>query len=213
MTEEEKSNKGPTPLHLRNQNAKLHPQLLDILFHHRREISKKFSDVLELHYINHVATIISNPEREIVIFSTTPTVEYNLISSEMWPHDGTISPTFYKTKTFFWWTDAYHQNHFLQLQNIKEKKHNLTLGFCLVREIGDFHLIYSFATRSKRKDLEDYYLAHMDDLLAIGDYCYKLIRDLYCNYSPSYHPPIINEQTALNLKARPYLQLIVNNQP
>jgi hypothetical protein len=166
--------------------AKLHPKILDILFEHRREIAIKLSDIIGIHYIDHMAIIISNPKNEIVIFSKTPTIEYNLISSNLWLHDGAFSPQFFKKKSFFWWEEAYNSEYFEKIKNIKEQKHKYKLGFCLVRKINAFYIIYSFATRRAMIDSQSYYLSHKEDLLRMGDYCYRSIRNIYALYTTNH---------------------------
>jgi len=83
------------------KTSKLHPQALDIQFRHRKEISRRFSDVLGLFNIDHLTILIANPIHEILFFSTTPSIEFNLISSDLWPHDRCSSPIYYKKNTFY----------------------------------------------------------------------------------------------------------------
>lgn len=61
-----------------NQPVKLHENILDILFKHKKEISLRLSNIRDLYYTDHVSINILTPDNKILIFSITPSVEYNL---------------------------------------------------------------------------------------------------------------------------------------
>ncbi len=73
-------------------------------------------------------------------------------------------------------------------------------------------LQYSFATKSIDKNQREYYRSNISRLVDIGDYCYKLIRDIYLQYCDFYIPPKIQSLISKihQTKSKQHLKLIVN---
>lgn len=70
----------------------LHPNILEALFKHQSEVTLKLSNVRGLFKLEHVAMTILNPHDEIIVFSSTPAVEYNLIEKKLWQFDASFKP-------------------------------------------------------------------------------------------------------------------------
>ncbi|MBI5448592.1 MAG: hypothetical protein HY939_07735 [Gammaproteobacteria bacterium] len=198
--------------------AKIHPDALSASFQHRKELSDKFRDVLGLMYLDYISIEIINPDEEFIFLSAFPAVNFNLISNHFWPYDGAISPSFYKHQTFIQWEEAYHPVFYHELKKTKESEFGFCCGFSLVRKINQFYLLYSFATKNSDKEIKNFFHEKINDVLKIGDYCYKLIRPIYLNYSPVYRPPIITQfypfvsgvpKESVNFSS--HLKLVVNN--
>jgi len=187
---------------------RLHPGILDVLFSHKNEISKKLSDIKGLHCIDHIAITIFSPEREVVVFSLTPSVEYNIIIQELWKDDITFTPDKHKKNTIIRW-DQNNNTTQNQIKKIKQTDHNFSLGFNIYKKVDKFDLVYSFATRSKNKQIIAHYLNIKMELIQLGDFSYKLIRDIYRNYCISHEPPTIISSYG---KPKHHLKLIVNNE-
>lgn len=188
----------------------LHEDILDILFKHKEEIYRKLIDLRGTFLLDHIAIKIIDPNNKILIFSITPSVEYNLIVQGLWKHDKSFSITFQKDNSFYPWEKAYCKNYFDEIRQIKELKHGFTFGFNISKKLGAFNLIYSYATRSKNDGLLDYYRNHINELINLGDYGYKLIHSIYLNYcNPIFDTPtIVGNQ---NHHKKPFFRLIVNN--
>ena len=191
------------------KKVKLHDSILDILFAHKSEIFRKFSDIKGLYFLDHVAVTIFNPENEIVIFSLTPSVEYNVIIKELWKHDITFRPDEYADGDFAWW-DSELNEFSDEIKKIKIENHHFSVGLNLYKKIGDFRFIYSFATRNKDLDIRSYYEGIISELFLLGDYGYKLILGIYVGYCGSHIPPQVASPNTVNEK--PYLRLIVSNE-
>ena len=184
----------------------LHKNILDILFSHKKEILNKLSDIKGLYRLDHIAIIIFNPINEIVIFSITPSVEYNIIVQNLWRQDIAFNP--HQDGTFLWWD----QNPSIQYDEIKKYKeinHNFTNGFNLYRTFENFKFVYSFAFRNKDKNARIYYESIKEKLFLLGDYSYKLIRHIYLDYCPNYEAPTIISNNFKHHQS--YLKLIVDN--
>lgn len=188
----------------------LHEDILDILFKHKEEIYRKLIDLRGTFLLDHIAIKIVDPNNKVLIFSITPSVEYNLIVQGLWRYDKSFSIDFQKNNTFYQWERAYDKNHFEEIKQIKELKHGFTFGFCIPKKLGNFNLIYSYATRSKKNELLEYYHGYLNELINVGDYGYKLIHSIYLNYcNPSFDAPnILGNQ---NNHRKSLLTLVVNN--
>ena len=155
--------------------ARLNIDILNMPFRHRKELAGRFRDVLGLLCLDYLSIEIANPVEELIFFSSLPCVNLNLVINHLWPYDGAMSPTFYKKKSFFTWETAYQAVIFPELKSMKETAYGFHYSFTMVRKINHFHLLYSFATKNKEQDMPNYFSEHKDELLKIGDYCYKLI--------------------------------------
>ena len=197
-------------LNEKHYEVTLHADILNILFKHKEEIYRKLIDLRGVFLIEHIAIKIIDPKNNMIIFSITPSVEYNLIVQGLWRHDKSFCPYFQKFNTFYLWNQAYSKKYFNEIKYMKETKHGFTCGFNLAKKVDFFHFIYSYATRSKNNELDEYYRSHVNDLFALGDYGYKLIRDIYTNYChPDFSSPsVVNRK---KYHARSFLKLIVNN--
>lgn len=196
--------------------VRLHPKAYEISFRHRQEIARKFRDVLGIWGIHHISIDIISPGEELIYFSTTPSMGYNLIHNQLWQHDGSISPTYYKERPYYYWHQTYDKNFYQQIKQVKEADYGFAFGFTLVRLVEGFYILYSFATRNKDQETKDFFERNTAHLLKMGDYCYKLIREIYKCYLKN-EPPIIRApfrpriiEKSTNYE-RPYLKLIVNN--
>lgn len=189
----------------------LHEKILDILFKHKKDIHGKLIDLQGAFLIDHFSIKIIDPDRKLLIFSISPSVEYNLIVHGLWKHDFSFSIPFQNSCQFYEWKTAYAAGYENQLRTVKELNHGFTFGFNISRKIEDFTLIYSFATRSRNKNIDHFYGDHLNELSSLGNYGFKLIRPIYEKYcSPRTQAPIINCRQKLIRK--PQLRLIVNNQ-
>ena len=187
----------------------MHPNILSILFNHKNEILKKLSDLRGLHYIDHVSLILITPQREIIVLSITPSVEFNLIIQDLWQYDMSFNPIHFTTDKLLFWDTAYLEDHQIQLKFVKEIQHGFAFGFNLIRKIHDFHLIYSFATRKDELELRNYYQSIVPDLYSLGDYGYKQLREIFEHYTANSLPPCAVPNQISPMHNR--LRLVVNN--
>lgn len=196
----------------RNDNIILHDDILDILFKHKEEIHRKLSDLQGTLLIDHIAIKIIDPNKKLLIFSITPSVEYNILVQGLWKHDKSFSTYFHNTNKFYSWEEAYSKLYFHKIKQIKETKHGFTFGFNISKKIDEFNLIYSFATRSQNKNLHDYYYNHLNKLYSLGDYSYRLIHNIYAKYcDPIWILPSMNSVQSHPISSKPLLKLIINN--
>jgi hypothetical protein len=194
---------------------KLHPEILTILLENRRSIKNVFFDINGLYDISHMGISIIDPAHELIAFSSTPNIEYNLIHQNLWKHDHCFSPCLNNLNRISWW-DIYEKISDCdreEIEIIKLRNNKFSLGITISRQVNDFCFLYSYATRSKRNDLQEYYESNTFGLIDIGDYFYKSILDIYSSYSIKYKPPELGHliSKVSNVGSQPYLRLVVSN--
>lgn len=191
------------------QNLNLHPNILDILFVHKQAIARRLSDIKGIYFIEHVSINIISSLNEVIVFSGTPSVEYNIIVKELWRYDKSFNPQSLVNGSFVSWQEGYTKSHAQELIKIKETNHNFTYGFNLIRRIDDFTMVYSFATRKHLSNIDEYYLNVCDDLFSLGDYSYKLLKDIYSQYNSNLILPMIDKKNHI-IPKKSFLKLIIN---
>jgi hypothetical protein len=155
-----------------------HPDLLDLLFAHRSSAYNVFSDVLGLHELNHVAIGRINSNGEIIIFSSTPALEFNLFTSNLWRFDNTYARDWLCLNTHAPWEFLYESTRFDELYYMKQLKHRYALGLSLVSEWKNAQFIYSMG--SKKSDAETRNLFQEPaDFYKIGQYCANALMPLF----------------------------------
>lgn len=170
----------------------IHKEALEISFKHQYKIKKIFSEILGTHDIEHFSLDLVNPDSEMVFFSGTPSHAFEICNRGLGEYDGIISPEHYENYEFYWWKEAHHKAFANKIQAIRSGILGLKYGFMLVRKWNNFHLIYSFATKSRNLEFQTKVINSINDLLRVGDWAYEEIRPLYANYSGIYEPPKID---------------------
>lgn len=188
----------------------LHENILEVLFKYKETLCHKFDDVRGTLLIDHAAITIIDSDNKIIVFSTTPSVEYNIISQDLWKHDASFSLSYQAANRFYTWEKAYENEYFEELKLVKEVNHGFYLGFNLSKKVGSTQFIYSFATRHQRDGLVEYYRNYINELFAIGDYLYKSVCDIYeKSYGNIITIPEKIEGKAIR-RFSPFLKLISN---
>lgn len=122
-------------------------------------------------------------------------------------HDACFIPDTTLKNTLLWWD---YQSE--KIEKIKLGNNHFTLGMTIFRPVGNFCLVYSFATKEKHKGLRQFYNENLFGLIDMGDYFYKSTRDLYSTYTLSHTPPKLNEfnSKASGLSIKPFLRVLQN---
>lgn len=172
----------------------LYPGITDVLFEHRRYVKNIFLQIKGHYEIAYFGINIINPSNELVSFSSMPHIEYNLIRQGLWKHDPYFSSKKLSNNILHWWGDVSSESSFSdQINEIKLTSNHFKLGMSLSREIHGFHFIYSFATRSNKKHLKEYYHAQLFGLIDLGDYFCQAILKVYAEYCGNYSLPQLQQ--------------------
>lgn len=159
-------------------------------FKFSHEIERCFKDILGLNSIDHFSLDLVNQQGEMTFFSSTPAHAYEICSRGLAPYDGIISPQQYEKNESYWWESAHHKAYSKQIKDIRQHVLKLRHGFMLVRKWDNFHIIYSFATKSRNIDFDNYVVNNINAFLEMGDFAYNGLRDLYAEYLDTETPKI-----------------------
>ncbi len=149
----------------------LHPQLVDILFAYKSKAVTVFRDVLGLHDIDHIAITRVNPQRQMVVLSSTPAMEYNLFSSSLWRYDCSYASNWFQQGVGDYWPNLYQQARYDELYYLKQIKHEYPIGLSLARSWQGGYVIYSLASSRSCCATQDLFAAEREQFYQIGHYC------------------------------------------
>ena len=172
-----------------------HPLAPPLLFKHKRTILNVFSDVIGMNDIDHLSIACMTHTNEVMFLSHTPSIEYYLMTSHLWPYDLLHTPQFYQQEHPKLWSELYHPDQYADLHAIKQAKHGFTAGFSIPIQRHGIHLVYSFATKAPMIHSNVFSLENRDEYLRIGHYCFNQLSSLVLPHT----------------KARTHLTLVVNN--
>ncbi len=182
----------------------LHPLAHPLLFQHKRKLLSVFSDVIGINEIDHISMACITHANEIIYLSHTPSIEYQLMTSDLWSYDALHAPHFYTNDQPKLWSELYHSDKYHALHAIKQAKHGFKTGFSIPTQQHGLHLVYSFATKSPTPDPDLVFLARRDEFLSLGHYCFNKLSDLVL-------PHVHASNRVPQKKSRDHLTLVVNN--
>ncbi len=157
----------------------LHAQLLEVLFAFKSKVSTVFRDVLGIYEIDHIALTQINKNNELLTLSSTPALEFNLFSSQLWRYDQTYNPKWFSLCTQAYWQTLYKPTRYDELYYLKQIKHKFPIGLSLAGKICENHVIYSLATTKSCPNTREIFSTHQDDFYKIGQYCSNLLTPLF----------------------------------
>jgi hypothetical protein len=170
-----------------------HPQFLEALFAFKSKVSHVFNDVLGLHDISHIAITHVSPQQEILTFSSTPAMEFNLFNSNLWRFDKTYHPDWFRTCTQADWQSLYIHERYDELYYLKQAKHHYPIGYSLVAKLEDNFFIYSLASKRSCSHTRELFANQYDDFYKIGQYCTNMLGSLFMNYDSRLVAPFQNQ--------------------
>lgn len=183
----------------------LNPLASTIIFQHKREVRRVFGDVIGLHDIDHIALTTVSPQFELTFLSYTPSIEYDLITTDLWAYDHAHHPDFFKKRQCKLWTDLYHEDKYSELMHVKQHTKHLRAGLSTTLSYKHCTLLLSFATKSKHAEAGQRLLEVHPELIQIGRYCFQNISHLFMPYLGK----ISHRNTSRIIS--PYMRLVINN--
>lgn len=162
-----------------NTEIVLHPRLLDNLFAHKGKVNSVFRDILGLYDIHHMAISYINSHRMLSVHSSTPAIEFNLFSSELWHFDKTYHASWYRLCLPSLWHTLYLPARYDELFYVKQVKHQYPLGLSFAVKSANNYLIYSIATHKNSPQTRDIFANFQDDFHRIGRYCSNALAPLF----------------------------------
>ena len=157
----------------------LHSKFLELLFTHQKTVNQVFKDVLGLHDINHIALSYVTTDQKMMSLSSTPSLEFNLFSSDLWPFDRTYQSDWYELCTVSPWQTLYTPTHYQALYDLKQQKHGYFIGLSFAEKLEDGHMIYSIASLNDTPETRDLFATQQDNFYRIGKYCHQLLLPIF----------------------------------
>lgn len=152
-----------------------HPDILEILFRHRKEISDIVSNVLGLHSIDYISVEMVDPDGKWVSFTSNPSMLYNLMEQNLWFYEQWTHLTEFKRSNVEYWESNFHTAKITELIQLKQKNYGYTQGFLYKKWIHSFFVVYSFATKSPSVNFH----LILEDLVKMGDFCLIRFQEIY----------------------------------
>ena len=156
-----------------------HSNFFDTLFAYKGKVSSVFKDVLGLYEINHIAISHINNNLELLSFSSTPSLEFNLFNSNLWRYDKTYQPNWYSSCTLSPWQSLYASERYDELYYLKQIKHHFPLGISIAVKLANCHVIYSIASHTGCQHAREAFENQHDNFYKIGQYCNNLLLPLF----------------------------------
>lgn len=176
---------------------KLHPLAKEYLFKHYAVLRRIFSDVLGQLETDYISIGLTNTLGQLILLSSKPSIEQNLIENNLLEYDGSFKPTFVFQDKPNHWAELYNIEYKDLLKKYKQVIPGLETGIAMPANCAKYRAVFSFGFKSVGS-LND---NQNEKLLAIGKFCFREI-------TKAIHLP--SEQTVYKIKPR--LELIINNQ-
>lgn len=159
----------------------LHPEWLHHLFAYKSKTRAVFNDVLGLYEISHMAITTINSNHQLLTLSSTPSLEYNLLSSTLWQWDNTYHPLWYEQCQPASWQSLYTPLRYDELYYVKQTKPRYPLGLSIAEKISQGTVIYSIASATHSEYTQALFKTQWKELLQLGQYCMTHLQPLLLN--------------------------------
>lgn len=182
--------------------VRLHPDAKITSFEHKHFILQIFKKNIQgILGIDYFSLMIVDRKNTISIYSSCPSLEFNLINDNLWKEDGIFNSVNHQDHAFFFWDELYSPIFKKILIKEKEKKYAFNLGFCVMKQLSDVFVIYSFATKSQHH--KQLYRHSKDTLSKIGDYFFNKLKNIHHQY--------VTRDSKESFTTKTSLKLVVDN--
>lgn len=178
--------------------VRLHSEASTLSFENKFKIMQVMRKFLGNLRLNHISLDLCTPDNEMLFLSSNPTTGYNICSTPLWKFDGSISPTHFKNKSFYWWDETYLPEAKDAIMLRKENAHGISRGFMLSKKVEGFRFVYSFGLEENHNDNERFVQEHRDAYMQIGDLAYLGLKNLYQKYCPTQAAPMLTAQSFIS---------------
>ena len=162
----------------RKNQVTLHPDFIKTLFAYKNNVSSIFNDILGLYEISHFAISYIDSQNEMLTFSSTPSLEFNLFSSNLWLFDNTYQDYWFTLCSVSPWQALYKPECYDQLFYLKQLKHDYPIGVSMAAKTSDSYTIFSLASHAEDSQTQEYFANHYADFYKIGEYCSQALMPL-----------------------------------
>ena len=154
---------------------KLHPLVNDYLFKYYAILRNIFADIIGQLEINSISIGVINHQKQLILLSSKPSIEQNLIEKNLLQYDNSFSANFIYQDTPNIWTNLYDINHQILLKQYKQINPNIVNGIAIPANFQNYRVIFSFGFQLKNIISANQTSANIHKLLIIGKYCLQEI--------------------------------------
>ena len=178
----------------------LHPQAYEILFKYYPILLNIFRDVLGHLELDYISINILTPKHELLMLSSRPAIEQNLIDKYVWQDDMTYSLKFIENNTPQTWDSLYNEKSAKILRYHKQEVFEYSLGLSIPSSFQELRVVYSFAIKSKNRRDQEKLINNTEILCRMGRFCLQRI-------IKAIPLPDLDQKVS----TKPTLRLIINN--
>jgi len=166
-----------------HQTITPHAYFLDALFAYKSKVNHIFKNILGLYHIHHIAISHINEQHELLTFSSTPSLEFNLFNSDLWQFDNTYHSSWYESCSLSPWQLLYTPERYDDLFFSKQIKFDYPLGLSLALKMETGHIVCSLASHQDTPETCALFASHYQSFYKISQYCSQLLLPLFtdCN--------------------------------
>lgn len=166
----------------------LHPEAKNLLFNQFALLSKIFMNVLGQLETDYLCITLLTDKNELLLFSSSSGDEWSLIEEDRWQHKKRFQTEFLFQKQIEIWDHIEHSTEY-------------GLSLSIPSTFENYHVAYTFATKSRDQNVHAHILNNIARLTRIGQFCLKAILDAL---------PFLTKKPAVK-HPKPQLRLVVNN--
>ena len=156
----------------------LHPKAHDCLFQHYRALRNIFHDVLGHLELDYLSIVLISPSQELIYFSSSPSLELNLIELNLWQHDPILCIDMLDEEIVVW-NEIYQNTALFKLRHYKMEKSGICFGLSIPSRFKQFKVIYSFGMYQHEAKLEQELTKNIITLKAMGKFCLQNIFEVF----------------------------------
>lgn len=165
-------------------NISLHPQAQNYLFEHYRSVRFIFNDVLGHLEVDYISIALLNVKSELMLLSSRPAIEHNLIERHLWKDDPCLQQSFFLNNKIHIWNHVYQEPGRLYLKHYKLEKPKLSFAMSIPAKHDQFHVAYSFGVKTLDESVHIDLMNKTQTLSAIGRFCLQnILSELHLAFS------------------------------
>lgn len=141
-----------------------------------------YKEIIGLFGIDHFSINVVDKNGRMSILSYNPQIAYNIFKDGTYLYNGSISPTYYNSLDMYSWDETYDPKYYNVLKNTMERKNRINKGIVLTKDIGEYKVLFSFATKGDPVDFESNIKINKGVFLSAGLHCFDQIKGIIQHY-------------------------------
>ena len=147
----------------------------ELLFKHYVPLKRIFSDVLGQQETDYISIGLINASNQLIIFSSNPAAEQNILDRHLWELDKSYQPEFVYQEKPLAWSSIYTISESKQLYKYKLTDLELICGFAIPTDFDEYRAIFSFGFKYDEPNILKTMEQKTSPFLALGKYCLREI--------------------------------------